>query len=195
MALGRFDEAIRHLKSAEQLDPISILTTNNMATTLYCARHYDEAIRVARRHLEMDPRFFAAQSLIALCDAAMGRYAEAISAFEKAKAPGGESADMVLGPLGNALGRAGRLGEARSVLTELESIQKTDGTDGVALAMVHLGLGETRQAIIWLRQAADTHVADVLFIGVDPVFDSLRGDADFQALCARLGLPAVGPGM
>lgn len=193
MALGRFDEAIQHLKAAEQLDPISILTTNNMATTLYCARRYDEAIRVARRHLEMDPRFFPARSVMALCDAAMGRYAEALGAYEKARAQVGESTDMILGPLGNALGRAGRIGEARSILTELESMQKSDGAAGVALAMVHLGLGERKQAIACLRQAADTHVTDVLFIGVDPVFDPLRGDADFQALCARLGLPGPFP--
>ena len=194
MALGRFDEAIQHLQAAEQLDPVSILTTNNMATTLYCARRYDEAIRVARRHLEMDPRFFPAQSLIALCDTAIGRYAEAIGAFEKTRAQAGESTDMILGPLGNALGRAGRPSEARSILTELESIQKSDGAAGMALAMVHLGLGERKQAIEWLRQAADAHVTDVLFIGVNPVFDSLRGDADFQALCARLGLPSGASG-
>jgi serine/threonine-protein kinase len=194
MALGRFDEAIEHLKTAEQLDPISILTTNNMATTLYCARRYDEAVRVARRHVEMDPQFFPAQSVMALCDAETGRYAEAIDAFEKARARAGESADLILGPLGNALGRAGRLNEARSILTELESAQKSDGTAAVALAMVHVGLGERKQAIECLRQAADTHVTDVLFIGVNPLFDSLRGDADFQALCTRLGLPARAAG-
>jgi hypothetical protein len=88
------------------------------------------------------------------------------------------------------LGRAGRINEARSILTELESVQKSDGTAAVALAMVHVGLGEKKQAIECLRQAADTHVTDVLFIGVNPIFDSLRGDAGFQALCARLGLPA-----
>ncbi len=97
---------------------------------------------------------------------------------------------MVLGPLGNALVRARRLREAESILTELNSIQKSDGTAGVALATVYTALGERKQAVEWLRQAAEAHVADALFIGVNPAFDPLRGDADFQVLCARLGLPS-----
>jgi len=76
----------------------------------------------------------------------------------------------------------------------LEAVQKTDGIAGVALAMVHTGRGEKKQAVELLRQAADAHVSDAMFIGVDPVFDPLRGDPDFQALCAQLGLPANGAG-
>jgi len=64
----------------------------------------------------------------------------------------------------------------------LEAVQKTDGIAGVALAMVHTGRGEKKQAVELLRQAADAHVTDAMFIGVDPVFDPLRGDPDFQAL-------------
>lgn len=192
MSQGRFDEALDHLKVAQQLDPISILTTNNMATTLYCARRYEEAIGVARRHLEMDPQFFPALSIIGLCEAQRGRFAEAISDYEKAKSQGGEGSLMVIGPLGNALAHAGRPAEARAILAELEKIQKTDGIPGTAPAMVYAGLGEKSRAVEFLRQAADAHVTDVTFIGVDPVFDPLRGEPEFQALCARLGIPNIG---
>jgi hypothetical protein len=95
---------------------------------------------------------------------------------------------MILGPLGNALARSGRLAEARSILAEIRS-GPDHATGGVALAMVHTGLGERQQAIESLRQAAGAHVTDVIFIGVEPIFDPLRSESEFQALSARLGLP------
>jgi TolB-like protein/Flp pilus assembly protein TadD len=185
-ALGRHDEALRHLELAGQLDPISIQTTNNLAAALYCARRYDEAIRVARKHLEVDPKFFPARETIGECDAAMGKYGEAVAEIEKVRAEAGDPL-MVLGALGNTYAHAGRLSDARSILSQLEQIQKSEGIAGVALAMVHLGLGEKAQAVQCLRQAASAHIADVLFIGVNPYFDPLRGDPGFEALSSKLG--------
>jgi serine/threonine-protein kinase len=192
-AQGRFDEASVQLNAAQQLDPVSTMTTNDLATNLYCARRYDEAIRVASRHLELDSTFFPARTVCGSSRLAEGKLPEAISDLEKAAAQG-ERRLMVLGPLGNALARSGRVAQARSVLAEIEAVQQTSGTAGVALAIVHTGLGDKKQAIEWLRRAADAHVTDVNFIGVDPVFDPLRNEPDFQALCARLGLPSGGAG-
>lgn len=188
MAQGRFEEAIQQIKLAEELDPVSVLSTNDRATNLYCARRYAEAIWVARGHLQMDPGFFPARLTLGTCEAAQGKLPEAIADLQKAAAQGGR-AMMILGPLGNALARAGRLAEARAVLAEIESIQKAEGTAGVALALVHTGLGERKQAIECLRQAAAAHVTDTNFIGVDPMLDPLRKEPGFQALCALLALP------
>lgn len=90
----------------------------------------------------------------------------------------------------NAQARAGRLPEAQATLAELLRIEQAEKGASVALARVYAGLGEKRQAIEWLRKAAEAHVTDVTFIGVDPVFDPLRSEPDFQALCARLSVPA-----
>jgi hypothetical protein len=56
--------------------------------------------------------------------------------------------------------------------------------------MVHTARGEKKQAIELLRQAADAHVTDAMFIAADPAFDPLRSEPDFQ-ICAKLGLPAT----
>ena len=190
MSRGRFAEAIDHLKAAEQLDPLSILTTNNMAATLFCARRYEESISVARRHLEMDPQFYPARLAIGMCDVELGRVAEGISELEKIKAEAGGGNIAILAALGNAYARAGRMADAASVLTSLGKIPGT--VADVGLAIVHTGRGEKKQAIELLRQAAAAHVPDAIFIGVNPVFDPLRDDPDFQALCAGLGIKSQG---
>jgi len=191
LSQGRFEEAIEHLQTAQRLDPISILTTNNMATTLYCARRYEEAMRVARRHLEMDPGFCPARNMIALCELQTGKVREAIAELEKCRSQP-EYASMVLGPLGYAFARAGRRQEAAALLADLEREEEKTGMAGVVMGMVHTGLGENRQAIQCLRGAAEAHVTDAVFIGADPLWDPLRKDPEFQALLGQLGLPVKG---
>ena len=58
--------------------------------------------------------------------------------------------------------------------------------------MVRIGLNERSKALESLRQAADRHVADVLVLAVNPFFDAVREDSDFQALCSKLELPRTG---
>ncbi len=184
---GRFKEAIAQLKAAQRSDPLTDLNSNVLAVTLFGARRYDEAIREARRHLEMDPNYLPARFALGSCEAEQGRLAEAISEYRTILKK--ERPVEVLGRLGNAQARAGRLAEAQSTLAELERVEEAEKNAGVALARVYAGLGEKKQAIEWLRRAADALLTDVVFMGVDPAFDPLRGEAEFQALCARLGLP------
>ena len=186
---GRFEEAFAQLKQAQQTDPLSVLTSNNRGATLFCAHRYEEAMREARRHLQMDPNYFPAYFLLGICQAETGKLPEAIATLQTVLEHG--RAVEVLGRLGNAQARAGRTADALATLAELRQIQASRGIAAVALARTFIGLGEKAQAIEWLRQAAETHVPDAAFMAVDPAFDSLRGDPDFRALCAKRGLPSV----
>jgi hypothetical protein len=58
------------------------------------------------------------------------------------------------------------------------------------LAQVHIGLGEHAEALDRLEQAAAERAADVAWLGVRPVFASLRGQPRFVKLLKRLGLGA-----
>ena len=152
---ARFEEAFNQLKLAQQTDPLSILTSNNRCTTLLCARRYDESVREARRHLQMDPSYYPAYLIFATCQAETGKLSEAIENFQKVLEHG--RATEVLGRLGNAQARAGRIDDARTTLAELLQIQRTQGIAAVALARTYAGLGEKAQAVDWLRKAADRH--------------------------------------
>lgn len=186
---GRFDAAIAQLAVAQRSDPLTDLNSNVLAVTLFCARRYDEAIREARRHLQMDPNFLLARFTLGNCEAEEGKLAEAISEYRTILRQ--MRAVEVMGRLGNAQARAGRLAEAQTTLDELQRIEQAEKTAGVAMARVYTGLGEKKPAIEWLHRAAEAHVTDVVFAGVDPAFDPLRAEPGFQALCARLGLPSA----
>ena len=54
------------------------------------------------------------------------------------------------------------------------------------LALVHAALGERDAAIEWLRRAYDERYGPLVFLGVDPDIDGVRGDPRFDALVARI---------
>ena len=56
------------------------------------------------------------------------------------------------------------------------------------IALVYVGLGENAQAIEWLEKAKAERDPFLIYIKVDPNFDSLRGEPLFQALLESLGL-------
>ena len=62
--LGRFSEAIAHMESADQLDPLAPAIQMNFARILYRARRFDDARRRLDRALELEPGMAAARSLL-----------------------------------------------------------------------------------------------------------------------------------
>lgn len=59
------------------------------------------------------------------------------------------------------------------------------------LATIYTGLGQKDQALQQLEKAYEERFYRLIFLGVDPVFDSLRGDPRFQELLRRVGLPPL----
>jgi hypothetical protein len=49
-------------------------------------------------------------------------------------------------------------------------------------------LGENEHALKWLEKAFDEHNGWLVFLNVEPRFDSLRPEARFAALLAKVGL-------
>jgi hypothetical protein len=55
-------------------------------------------------------------------------------------------------------------------------------------AVLHTGLGEKHEALRCLRQALTERSPRVIWLNVEPVFDSLRGNRHFQNIVRRLAL-------
>jgi hypothetical protein len=56
-----------------------------------------------------------------------------------------------------------------------------------SIATVHLGLDQTDEAIEWLNRAADERSNWMIFLTVDPIFDSIRDHPRFKRIVGRLG--------
>jgi serine/threonine-protein kinase len=181
----RFGEALAHSRQAVELDPLAYAASNDLGVILYASGRFDEAAAHARASLALVPSSATSLFLLGVVDAARRHYADAIRELEKSaamqsRAPG------ILGRLGHAYARAGRLLEARSVLAELECSPEAPH---IYAAMVETGLGHPDRVIQLLEQSLERREPDAVFIGVDAVFDPMRRDSRFRELCARAGIP------
>ena len=178
--MGRNREALAEAKRARDTDPLSLIINHNMARRLYFARRFEEAVVESRKTLEMDPEFRVARVMLGLEYAAQGRLQEAIAEFDQT---GARSLS------GYAHGRAGQRKEALEVLAELKDAAATRHVAPTQFVFVHLGLGQREEALRWLEKDFEARSDYMVYLGIDPVLDSLRGDPRFEALQRKVGLP------
>jgi TolB-like protein/Tfp pilus assembly protein PilF len=183
--VGRHEEAITAIQRARELDPLSVIIRANVGYRLYFARRYDEAIEILQETLRVDGNFALGHILLGYAYAAKRMYPEAISSYQEAIKTGGDTPGTQI-YLGAAYAHAGESQKAHAIL---KRIQK-DGNyvSPGELAVLHCALGQREQAISLLNQAYETRDLQLQYLGVDPAFDSLRGDARFQDVLRRIGL-------
>ncbi len=181
IALGQ--EGIEEVRLARELDPLSLNVAAGLGMANYQLRKYDEAIKACERTLGLDPRFHNALFWLSRAYSFKGMHEDAIAAAQRLVEldPAQPSSPVYLA---EAYARAGRTGEARRIL---ESVA-TERTDPRDLAAVFTALGEPDTALEWLVKAVERRSIWVVFLDVDPAFDTLRGDPRFDDLVSRVGL-------
>ena len=119
-----------------------------------------------------------------------GRYEESLAACEKvASLFAGNAYSRAL--RGLILAMAGRTDAAKTILNDLKKQPKLDSMALISLADTYSVLGEKDEAFEFLERAYQERVSMLVFLGVDPAFDSLRSDARYADLLRRMGLPEV----
>jgi Tfp pilus assembly protein PilF len=178
-AQGRDDEAIREGKAALDIDPLSPVVNACLARALCCAGLYDEAIELSMKNLETVPDFFFSLWVVGLAYSQKGDLEMAIEYFRRSVAPAGFT---LYGYLGKALIQAGRTDEARAVLDELDERGRHRFVSPVSAAVIHAELGDMKTGLDFLEQAWQMRVGQLMWIGVEPMFDIFRREPRFQAI-------------
>jgi Flp pilus assembly protein TadD len=183
----RDDDAISHIRRAQELDPIDPFIAANVAFTYYFGRRYDEAEAEALKALELDSGHWVTHWNIGLVRSARGDYDAAVAELELAMELAGGGFEPLPG-LGFAYARAGRRAEAEEVLRQLEDMAETDYVAASYFASVYAGLDEYDLAFQWLERAYQER--DFYLVWMLPFhrWDSLRPDPRFRELERRIGL-------
>jgi TolB-like protein/Tfp pilus assembly protein PilF len=188
-ALGRFDEAIAEMKRALELDPLSLIINADLGTTYFFARRYDAAVEQYRKTLEMDAGFYYAHWGLAVVLETKGSFDAALAEYETARRLNDDPWVMALEA--HAYGAAGNHAQARKLVDEVKELSKSRYVSTAAFTVCHLALNEKAEAIRSLEKGFAEHAgADLQYINVDPYFDSLRGDPQFDALASRIIPPS-----
>lgn len=143
-ALGRFETALRELKIAQSLDPMSPSVHGDELWMWFGARRYDEAIAESRRWLDVDANFGRAYWTMALAFSYAGKHNAAIDAARKGVRVSDSPFAAVC--LAEVYARAGNTRQARTALNTLESELHDKYICGYNMAAVYAALGETERA-------------------------------------------------
>ena len=180
-AMGRFDEAVREMRAAQDIDPLSLIANAALGWVLYYAGEYERAVQQLDRTLELNPNFELAHLWRGLALEELHNYPAAISSMERAvQLSGGSGISTSL--LARTYARAGQLARARTTLARIEQRQGARYVPSFEIAKVHAALGENRDAIHWLQRAANERSHSIAFLMVDPQLRELRAHKDFLAM-------------
>ncbi len=177
MAHGRLAEAEAQLVIARQLDPLAFIVDVDLAMVRKYQRDYDGVISVSKSILDRDPNFLLAYNMLTTGYYLEQRWDEYLAADAKR-------------PLDDVTRDIAK----RHTKEALQDLQATMNRARAGLArpssVVHgaTRLRDRALTLEWLEKSYEHHDYWELFVNVDPEFDWVRSDPQFQAIMKRLGV-------
>ena len=184
---GRFDEGMRCIWKAVELDPVAALPVAMLGVAAqYTKRTENIAVRV-RDAVEGLPSSWLLQRSMGLVLAAEGRYSEAVAAMERA-ARLSNRYPWVLMDLGAIRAEMGDREGALRLHAELERISGERYLQPFALAAIPAALGDLDAALPALRKSFEERDSVLCVLRHYPAFRTVRHDPRFQELVTKMGL-------
>jgi TolB-like protein/Flp pilus assembly protein TadD len=181
-AMARFKEAIDEINRARMLDPFSSIIQTCTGRIRHFTGDYESALTIYSSIVQRDAsvQIFFDRGLTYL---EMGRVTEALEDLKSAfQLSGGRP--ILLALLGNALARAGEKEEAVRVVEQLLSRKLSPYYS----SLIHTALEEKSKALDLLEQAFEERFGLMVYLKVEPLFESLRSEPRFQILLERMKL-------
>jgi len=194
-ALGRHDEAISEIQTAEKLDPLSSLVQSDLGVGFYRARKYEQAEWHLKRAIDLDPLNYGAYGRLGSLYGEMGRYADAIARLEKAETQqggaGGAGSDRGRRYAANLALVYARMGRREEALQMLEELRRTivPVRFPKEAAAVWAALGNKDEAFRLLFDAVEKRAEILIFMKIDSSFDSLHSDPRWKELLRPMNFP------
>ena len=181
-AMKRSDEAVAEIRRAVELDPLSSIINTDAGQILLFARRSDEAIAQCHKAIGLDPEFKQAYWYLALLYQEEGLFDQALDAFLKAPPGFPDSQTAAI----RSSGISGIKSYWRQRLAMLEQQAKEHYVSPYAFAVTYALMGDRDRSLENLGKAIDERYPSMVFVQIEPVFDSLRSDPRFAALLHRI---------
>ena len=199
-AMGRTDESVAEAKRGLELDPFSEFTMDFSDWAFYLNRRYDLGIEQSHKALELAPEMPWAHYDLGQVYEWTGRHRESIEEYTKAQEMFGLSQSR-LAELQREYQRSGEKGYWRKTLELCQDASRQprkfgttsgygwcDYVKDLYIALLHVRLGDVDAAFQSLETAYTKHETELIYLKVDPQWDSVRSDPRFQNLLRRVGL-------
>jgi TolB-like protein/DNA-binding winged helix-turn-helix (wHTH) protein len=183
-AMKRSDEAVVEILRAVELDPLSPIINTDVSQILFFARRTDEAIAQCQTTIGLDPQFSQVYWYLGLLYERKGMFDQAFEAF--LKTPIGSSEPPQGARIRTAYRVSGIKGYWQERLATLERQSKEHYISPYTFAVSYALMGEGDGAMENLEKAFGERYPSMVFLQIEPVFDSLRSDPRFADLLHRV---------
>ena len=184
---GRIEESLGESRRALELEPLDLGINTHLGWHFLYSGDFDAAVAQCRFAADMDPGYFYARFYLGMALEQRGEIAAALAEFREAVRLSPESAEAEAGRI-HALGRSGRIAEAREAIERLEPRAGSSIAYEVAVAL--LGIGERERALAHLEDAKRDRSERVVDIAIDPRLRPLHGEPEFRRIVAAAGFAA-----
>jgi eukaryotic-like serine/threonine-protein kinase len=184
-SLERYDDALREVRLARELDPLSI--PSDVPTTLLRAGRVEEALDEARRAVRDEPGSPRCHSILGWSLIFHGEKVAGIASLERAVAiaPG---STLFLSQLGQACALAGDVQRAKEILQQLHDRSTREFVSPYHFSYIYAGLGEADTAIDYLERAFERRSGAIYGIKGSFLFINLRTHPRFVSLVRKMNL-------
>jgi TolB-like protein len=184
-ALGRYDEASHHMETAQHIDPFSNRQKVARLKLLQIARRFEEGLRQLSEPLIYGPLPVEARFLLALMSAHGGKKDQAKQLVESIRPASGSQLPMMAG-IAEVLALIGEREEAHHIARGLKLLSLDAAISRFRQALLSVALGDDEGALSFLTLAVEDREAELVWIGVEPRFDSIRQTTAFKELAAKV---------
>jgi len=187
LANGNVDGANADLDHAMQLDPLSPGINISSAWPYYLGRRYDFTIKRCEKALELYPDFVVARQVLAMGYTQHGEYPNATAELRKVQAldPANPMTELLFAHL---YAVSGRRDEAEQALQHVFRSRSRFKIPSYYVAAVYAALGRKDEAFQWLDRAYAERSNWLIYLKLDPRFDTLRTDPRFATVLKQIGL-------
>lgn len=189
-ASGNLDAALAEIEQARRLDPVSLMINSVLGWILIVKKEYAQASRHLEQVLELDARFGLAWHAFGLSLLKRGEFGPALDSFGRACELLPDSPYM-MAALGHGYAVSGEPSRAEKILQKLLEMSAQRLVPWYTIAMVQAGLKENVEAIRSLQRAIEEKEGHLVYLDVEPIFDSLRADNSFRQLREKVGLGSL----
>jgi len=184
-ALGRFDEASHRLEIVQSIDPFSNRQKVSRMRFLHITRRFEEGLRQLSEPMIYGPLPVEARFLQALMAAHVGKRDQAKQLIEGIRPASGGRLSTMAG-LAEVLAMIGETSEADQIVRSFHLLSLDTAISRFRQALLSLALGDGEGALSFLKLAVEDREAELVWIGVDPRFDSIRQMDGFQVLVNKV---------
>lgn len=178
-ALGRFDEASHRLEIVQSIDPFTNRQKVSRMRFLHITRRFEEGLRQLSEPLIYGPLPVEARFLLALMAAHVGKKEQAKQLIESIR-PAFSGRLPAMAGVAEVLAMIGETREADQIARSFQLLSLDTAISRFRQALLSLALGDGEGALSFLKLAYEDQEAELVWIGVDPRFDSIRQMDAFQ---------------